>query len=61
MQKLSYDAEPTQVVLISRNAWISRESVQFLERGRIAWQRASEALRVDHDLVEHHIGVGFTH
>lgn len=37
------------------------ESVLILERGRIAWQGTSEALRKDQGLVEHYIGVGSLH
>jgi branched-chain amino acid transport system ATP-binding protein len=37
------------------------ESVLILERGRIVWQGTSEALRADHGLVEHYIGVGSLH
>jgi branched-chain amino acid transport system ATP-binding protein len=37
------------------------ESVLILERGRIAWQGTSEALRADHGLIEHFIGVGSLH
>jgi branched-chain amino acid transport system ATP-binding protein len=37
------------------------DSVLILERGRIAWQGTSEALRSDHELVEHYIGVGALH
>jgi len=37
------------------------ESVLILERGRIVWQGASQALRDDHALVEHYIGVGSLH
>ena len=37
------------------------ESVLILERGRIVWQGESEALRADHDLIEHYIGVGSLH
>jgi branched-chain amino acid transport system ATP-binding protein len=37
------------------------ESVIILERGRIAWQGTSEALRADQGLVEHYIGVGSLH
>ena len=37
------------------------ESVLILERGRIAWQGTSEALRADQGLVEHYIGVGSLH
>jgi branched-chain amino acid transport system ATP-binding protein len=37
------------------------ESVLILERGRIAWQGSSEALRADQGLVEHYIGVGSLH
>jgi branched-chain amino acid transport system ATP-binding protein len=32
-----------------------------MERGRIAWQGTSEALRADHGLVERYIGVGALH
>jgi branched-chain amino acid transport system ATP-binding protein len=37
------------------------DSVLILERGRIAWQGTSEALRSDHGLVERYIGVGALH
>jgi branched-chain amino acid transport system ATP-binding protein len=37
------------------------ESVLILERGQIVWQGSSEALRSDHSLVEHYIGVGSLH
>jgi branched-chain amino acid transport system ATP-binding protein len=37
------------------------DSVLILERGRIAWQGTSEALRSDHELVERYIGVGALH
>ena len=37
------------------------ETVLILERGRIVWQGTSEALRSDHGLIEHYIGVGALH
>ena len=37
------------------------ETVLILERGRIAWSGASEALRSDRSLVERYIGVGSLH
>lgn len=37
------------------------KSVLILERGRIAWQGPSEALRSNQDLVEQHLGVGGLH
>ena len=37
------------------------DSVLIMERGRIAWQGTSEALRTDHGLVERYIGVGALH
>ncbi len=37
------------------------DSVMILERGQIVWQGTSEALRSDHGLVEHYIGVGSFH
>ena len=37
------------------------ETVLILERGRVVWQGTSEALRADHDLIEHYIGVGSLH
>lgn len=37
------------------------ESVLILERGRIAWQGTSQALKSDHALIENYIGVGALH
>jgi len=37
------------------------EFVLILERGRVAWQGTSEALRADHGLIERYIGVGSLH
>jgi branched-chain amino acid transport system ATP-binding protein len=37
------------------------DSVLILERGQIVWQGTGEALRSDHGLVEHYIGVGSLH
>ena len=61
--RLASSAEMTILLVEQRleSALDFAESVLILERGRIVWQGASEALRADNALIEHYIGVSALH
>jgi branched-chain amino acid transport system ATP-binding protein len=61
--RLASSGEMTIVLVEQRleSALDFAEGVLILERGRIVWQGTSEALRADHGLIEHYIGVGALH
>jgi len=63
LTRLTSSGEMTVLLVEQRleSALDFAESVLILERGRVVWQGASEALRSDQHLIEHYIGVGSLH